>query len=419
MPTLHRSTPLALALLAALPLFGACQSLGGGKNEEQDVAWLVRHERYAEAVRLAEARWSEDPDDPQRTEEYRISSVALLMARARTDLFADRDVEALEGFLRAYELAPEQENVAAWVLKTRRKLSVKMAREASGLHVADDLDGAMIAYESALTYDPQNSRAKHGLQRALLQANHRRGMGVAYYEDGIAAFHGLWLDQASSSFSYSLKYAPDDERAQMRRDEVLEQLAIQRITLAQQFEDENRCAAARNEFRMALLLDEDNAVALGGLARMTVETKAADHLRSAGQAFTREEFDDALESVSLARDMSARLDDDCDDMEAAIELARLGQIYDRARVLESDQRFEDAVKVYAELLDQAPYFRDSIARRDTLDDYVLEAGVLYEQASGAETPEAQLSLLRRIAIFWPEYRDVAARLAVLEQTVNG
>lgn len=413
-----RSTPSLAILLASLALVGACGSLNPKPDDPRDlegrsVGWLVDHGEYAEALRIAEAAHRKRPEDTQAERDYRIATVALLLARGRMDLFEDRDEEALEHFLEAQALAPKDPIVANWVLMTRQKLAKHFEYLASDHHIADELDDAIVAYERALAYDPTYQPARSGLARALLQVNHRQGMGRRYYEDGIAAFHDLWLEQANASFSYSLKYTPEDERAGQRHAEVQEQLAIQRVTIGLQLEEEGRFAAARNEFRMALLLDANNPLALGGLTRMTVESQAAEHLREAERAYLRSDYPAAEEAVALARSMTARLEYECDQLENAVESSRLGEIYERGRILENDQRFEEAIDVYEELLEQAPYFRDAIARRDTLEDYVAEAARLYESAAAAETPVQEGALLRRIYTFWPEYLDVSERLARL------
>ena len=411
----------SLALLCGTLVLGAsCESLGsGGAARRQDVGWLVDHGEYLQALRIAEERARSRPDDVEAREAYRIASVAVLLERARRDLFAERDTEALAGFRHARELAPDDPTVAQWIAMTKDKLARVWTHKASAMHIADDLEGAIDGYERALEYVPGYAQAQHGLARALLQVNYRRGMGEKYYSDGIEAFHDLWLEQARTSFEYSLKYNPDDPRARERHVDAQHQLALQRIVLGRQFEDDGKYAAARNEYRMALLLDADNATAQAGMDRMIVECRALDLLEEAELDYLAGQYDDAVAALDRARAESDTIAPRCDDLRAAIGEARLGEIYDRARVLESDQRFDEALAVYGELLDQAPYFRDAIARRDTLEDYVAEAERLYAQAAQAEDSAAEAALLRRIAIFWPEYRDVETRLARLEAADNG
>lgn len=47
------------------------------------------------------------------------------------------------------------------------------------------------------------------------------------------------------------------------------------------------------------------------------------------------------------------------------------------------------------------------------------AADLYAKADAPATPEEQLSTLRQIGLFWPEYRDVPARIRALEKPPAG
>ena len=74
--------------------------------------------------------------------------------------------------------------------------------------------------------------------------------------------------------------------------------------------------------------------------------------------------------------------------------------------------------VYDELLARIDYYDDSRARRGTLNDYVQNAGRLYDQVASTSEVRGKLSLLKQIEIFWPEYRDIQERIARLEHTLN-
>jgi tetratricopeptide (TPR) repeat protein len=420
MRTPHRFSLLGLFLLLLSP---ACetltrQKLGGGgqavKERPDDVGWLVSHGRFEEAVQRAQAVWNESPDDPQAEIQYRMATVALYLERGRRLAFEDRNEEALDEFLAAKELAPDEKVINTWIGHTRLKLARRWELEASRLHIRDELAGAVEHYEKALGFEPTYDRARIGLARALLQINHRQGMGQKYYEDGVKAFNELYLQQARTNFEYTQKYTPDDPRAEDRKAQAQTQLADERCSLAIVLEGEGRFAGARNEYRMALLLDEDHPEAAAGLARMTVESKAAEHLREAERHLFRGHFDQAAAAMERCSSITERQFEGCEAMAAAVEEARLNEMYETARVFESDQRFEEAVVAYSALLERADYFQDTIARRDTLEDYIAEAGRLYDQVLAAEGPEEEATYLRRIDIFWPDYKDVRERLKRVE-----
>jgi len=301
-----------------------------------------------------------------------------------------------------------------WVHNASEKLALLWHRKAMISQAGGNLDEALASFERSLDYMPSLERAQAGLARTLLQLNYREGLGQEYYDEGVRDLHELLLDEADFGFSAALKYDPESERAEERRELTRIQLAEARCALALQLESEGVFAAARNEFRMALLLDETSAEAQAGLERAAREEQAAEFLREADRRILRKEYDQARAALAEGRTHTERQLEAFDEMERAVEEAVLGDHYTRARTLESDQQFEAAAAAYGELLEFAPYFRDAIARKDTLDSYVASAAEYYAQALAAATPEEQAAYLRRIAVFWPDYRDVEQRLAALE-----
>jgi len=404
---------LRLASLSLASLLVACQS-SSAEAKRRDVSRLLHEGKYARALEQAERAYRKNPSDEGAREDYRLASAAVLLEQGRRWLFEDRNEEALDSFLQAKAIAPEQPVIDDWVHNASEKLALLCHRQGMIAQADGDLEGARLSFEQSLAYMPSLERARVALARTLLQLNYREGMGKEYYDEGVRDLHEHLLDEADFGFSASLKYAPESERAEERRELTRGQLAEERSTLAYQLEYDGAFAAARNEFRMALLLDEGNAEAQAGFERTQREEQAAEFLREADRRILRKEYDLARAALAEGRAYTERQLEDFDDMERALEEAVLGDRYTLARTLESDQQFEAAAAAYAELLELAPYFRDAIARKDTLDSYVASAAEYYAQALAQEDPAEQAGYLRRIAVFWPDYRDVQERLAALE-----
>jgi tetratricopeptide (TPR) repeat protein len=394
----------------------ACQALAGEGEEPSSVPDLLRRGRYVQALEQAERAHREAPQDARAEREYRLASAAVLLERGRRLLFDDRDEEALEQFLEAQRIAPEEPAIADWIYNARQKLALYWYEQAMECQASADLERAREHLERSLEYLPEFERSRAALLRALLQLNYRAGMGEEYYEQGVRNLHEHLLDQADFAFSASLKYEPDGERAVERRELTREQLAEERAAIAAGLEERGIFAAARNEYRMALLLDAANAQAQAGYERAGREEQAAEHLREADWRTLRKEYDLARAALAEGRALTEQQLEAFDAAEQALEEALLGDLYDRARLLESDQRYEEAVVAYNELLGRAPYFRDAISRRDTLEEYVTDAAELYAQVLAASDPAEQRRLLLQIAVFWPDHRDVQRRLAELEAT---
>jgi tetratricopeptide (TPR) repeat protein len=401
------------ALAAALGLAAACSSTGSSEDEDS-VPWLVRHGRYAEAVELAAARHERHPDDAALADEHRLASVAWYMERGRRLAFEGYNEEALEAFEEAKAIAPDEPQIDVWIGASRERMADEWLARGLERHNDDDLEAAITSYERALSYVPDHKPTRETLARALLQQNFRRGMGEEYYDGGVRALDRYFLHEAHSLFTYVLKYEPTNERATERGDQTQELLAAERATMAAELEALGEYAAARNEFRLALLLAPELQAAQEGLERMQREEKAAELLRECDRLALQGRFDEAQQRLDQARDVTERQVTEIDEHATALHQSRLAKLYEAARTLESDWRYEEAVGAYDKLLEREPYFRDAIARRDTLQSYVEQAGELYGRYQAATTDEERLAMLRQIAVFWPEYRDVRLRLAELE-----
>jgi hypothetical protein len=71
---------------------------------------------------------------------------------------------------------------------------------------------------------------------------------------------------------------------------------------------------------------------------------------------------------------------------------------------------------YGELLEKAQFYKDVIARKDTLEQYMRLAAELYEKAAAETAPEKKLEYLQQIRVFWPEYKDVQVQIGELGKT---
>ena len=407
--------PRVLPWVMLLALTPACHT---AKEGERDVQTLVREGRYAKALRQAQEAHRHRPGDAEVVEDYRIASAAALLERGRRLLFEDRSEEALAQFLEARELAPEEDVIGDWIYNASERLALQRYRSGMTAQGSGELDRAVELFEQSLEYLPGYSRAESALARTLLQLNYRAGMGQDYYDEGVRDLRDHFLNEAEFGFSAALKYDPGLERAAERRQRTRVQLAEERAALALALEGQGAYAAARNEHRMALLLDLDCEEAQRGYARADREASAAEALREADWAIMRGDYDGAREALTRGRDLTEEQVEDFDALEVAITEAHHADLYERARTLESDEDYEGAVAAYADLLERATFFRDAITRKATLESYIADAADLYERARAETTDEGRARFLRRIAVFWPGYLDVGEQLEVLEARLS-
>jgi hypothetical protein len=400
-----------LPAFSLLALLAACQGSGSGEG----VASMIRHGRYADALDTARQHAAENPDDGQAQALYRNSQVAYLLDLGRNAVFAGEAEEGLVFFFQAYELDASNTAVQGWILKTRIQLADEWLDAAAELTAPEELDQAEEAYERVLTYVPDHEGGRNGLSRVLLLKNYRAGLSKSYFNQGINQFRDDWLHPARWYFDVSHRYDPTNDSARTRADQVDLTLAQDRLFQARALESQGLYNAARNEYRLSLLADPGNFEAQDGLDRMDKETRADRTIAKAEMSIRRGEYGAADELLAEADEITEDQADVVSQLEARIEDRRLAALYAEAQTLERDYRYQEAVKVYDELLELSAYYEDAIARKTTIEEFIVLAEEYYTRALDATTDEEALQYLRQIPIIWPEYRDVDERLKAIEE----
>ena len=393
-------------------LLSACAATATDPVDE--VKGDVYHGRYEKAVREAADLREHHQGDERYEALHRETTVAYLLDQGRQETFRDRDLEALGFFRQARDLDPASREASDWIDKTLRKLSRTWLERGLELHASGKLQDAVEAYEKSLEYVPGDSSALNGLGDAIIQINYREGMGKQYFEEGMHALSAYWLDQAKSRFTYSDKYEPGEDKVAQRKTQVDGLLAQQRVTVARGFEQDGLYGAARNEYRLAVALDPSNSEAKSGLDRCTDEAKASKLLEQARMEMVRTRLDRASSLVEEGDNLTYHQKELFEGARAQIEQARLERKYQEALTFERDYRYEQAIGAYAELLKDVEYYKDAITRKQTLEEYVRLADDLYKKAGSATTEQEKLEDLRKIRVFWPEYKDVTDQLLALE-----
>lgn len=408
-------TPPCASLVALLALACAAEQ----KDVRDEVRALAGHGQYEEAVRVAADASARAPSDEELVRLHRDASVAYLLEQGRRLSFDDHDEDALEKFAAARALDPESKVVADWIEKTNSKIAERWLDHALELHAKDDIEGALAAYESSLRYAPGERDALSGRDLCLAILDHRAGLGRRYFDDGLQALAAYWLEQARSRFSYAHKYEPDDPRTGHRKTEVEELLASERISLGRKAESEHTFGAALAEYRIALVLEPGNAEAKAGVERARLELDVAALLARSSMDIVRGRFDQASELVEEAAAKTGAQKDQCEGAFAAIREARLERAYQAALALERDHRYAESITAYAEILASADFYKDVIARKDMVEEYVHLAGDLYGEAAAESDPAAKLGILQRIRAFWPDYQDIEEQIKTLTPPPSG
>jgi hypothetical protein len=398
-------------LLVLLPLLCACGA-GSKPRGAARIDDLVQRGQYEQAVQEAAALVEQDPDDPVALDSHRMASVAWLMQQGREATFEDEDVTALRYFREAARLAPDDPIVSVWVDKAKGKLARRWRELGQELHAEDELEAAIDAYARSLEFVPGEPSTLASMGNAVLVVNHRAGLSREYYSEGMRAMSDYWLEVARSRFSYSHKYDAESERTERRLEDVRHLLAAERLAIGRQLEQDGRWGAARNEYRLALALEPENAGARAAFDQAEVEAAAARVLDEIHMWILRGDLEKAEELIAEGLETTEHQDDLFEGARAEIEEARLSAMYEKALNFERDFLYEQAIAGYAEVLAETAYYRDVLTRKETLEEYVRRAQELYERSRGEEGAK-RLETLRQIETFWPGYRDIDVEIAKL------
>lgn len=415
-PLQARSGGLLLSFLICASLGTGCSSTGTDETSDQAaIRVAVQHGRFEDGVRMADELRRKNPDDHQAAEIHRLASLAYLLDQGRQATFRNDDVEAMDWFLDAEFIAPDTPLVQHWLDKTRKKLEAHWLNIGHEAFADDQLSTALHAYLEAARYVPDSESALKGFGDVTLLLNYRNGLGDEYYNDGVRSFSEYWLERARRSFAVTNKYQPDNLRATRRTQEVDNQLADQRVYVAQDLEAQGYFFGALNEFRLASILDPENPAALEGIERVSVEAQASELLRDAQMKIYRKEYDEALDLLDEGEQLTKVQKERFTASRDEVVQSRLQGIYDSALNLEHDQLYAEAIEVYSRILGEVEYFKDVRARQSTLQGYVDMAAGYYQQAADEADPVKKLEFLRAIEGFWPDYMDIKDQIAGLEK----
>jgi tetratricopeptide (TPR) repeat protein len=411
-PPMSPRFPLALAL-ASLPLLVLPGCKARGEQREQRVVDAVRRGRYAEAREVARRLAEANPKDAAAQVLARDAELAYVLDLGRDEVFHGDLTRGLAHFEEARALAPEHPVVLRWIEKTRAQLATQWLDAAAENTGPEQLDEAERCYEKVLEYSPRNRDALSGLARVLLLQNYRAGMSKTYFDDGLTSFQDLMLEQARREFQISRRYR-ENEPAGQRAEQVEGLMADERLAQARELEAAGRYFAARNEYRLVLLIDPESAEGRAGLDRMDRETRATTTLAEAEMKVRRGELGAAEDVLAAATLLTDAQKDHVTLLQSDIDARRHDELYRTAESFARDYRYAEAIAAYDELLALDPDFRDAAQRKATLLEFTAMTEEFYANALAAKDDDEAEQWLLAIPVIWPEYKDVDERLAAIE-----
>ncbi len=415
------ASKLVLLGAAAASFLASCAS-GPSAAERRlvEIVDMTRASHYPEAA-AASVELMDDlsADSPLRDEVRKVQreiSLASGMALVRARVLGDRNDEALEILKELDKAHPESNLVDDWRNRVEKKIADEYFDEARYALGSGSFDDARAAYAKSVEYDPSRTVVQNLLVELDRVEAWRKEVAEGYYYKGVGNLVDGRFKESVGDFGKVKKYRENPERAARRITEVNRQLAQFRVESADQLVADGRFAAAAKEYVEAARLDPESEVIARNLEGLRAEAKAQQMLFEARSMILRGELDRGRAKLEEAKAITALQAETFDKEIAAIADRRVESSYQRALGLEHDFQFAKAVTAYQAILEGRDYYKDVRARIDTLTDKIANADRLYAEYQSAGTDAERLGLLRQIEIFWPDYKDIPARIRSLAKS---
>ncbi|MFT7485417.1 MAG: tetratricopeptide (TPR) repeat protein [Candidatus Paceibacteria bacterium] len=403
---------LAKSLILAVA-FSSCAT-EVATRDNAGLRHMIWEGNYVEGVQLATELRAADPADEQTLELYDLAYEGYFLDKGRQASFGGEDMKALDWFAMAREVAPESERVVQWQEKTKNKIADAHLDLGNYAYAREDYQSAADSYRLILRYMPQHAGAKAALIQVTRVIEFREDLGQGYYTDGVRSIADYRLRPALREFQATGKYLPSLRKAAARQADTEELIALERLGLAQVFEEEGLYSASHNEYSAALELDSNNELAKEGVKRLADEVVAARYLREARMEIYRESYDEAISWIDKGERLTKAQSERFSEARETIDEARLELAYQTAWDYEHDGDYAQAVKSYGSLLEGSDFYKDAMARKATLEGYIEMAQSYYEKAMDTKDKALKLEHLRSIQGFWPGYRDIEKQIERLE-----
>lgn len=406
-------TPALLALLAL-----ACASgPRGAEARIESIQSLTRDGDYVRAARASVQLLDElDQSSALRPQVVALQaeiSVASGLETVRQMVFDGREVEALPVVEELKAAHPDVEAIDAWMERVRTKIADGWFEKARVAVAEERFDDARRAYAKSVEFDPTRIVVQNLLTELDRVEVWRAEVAEEVYFSGVGHLVDGRLLEAAGDFGKVGKYREQPTRARQRVSEVNVLLAQARVASAAALVADGHFSAAAKEFEEAARLNPNSDRIAADLERMRAEARANQMLIEGRSMILRGELERGAVELTAGLELTELQKDVFQKELDGIGERRVQAAYDRALGLEHDFRFEQAVTAYEAILESRDFFKDCRARIDVLEDKIAEAERLHAEAAQAEDEATELSLLRQIEVFWPDYSDIPDRIRAL------
>ena len=312
-----------------------------------------------------------------------------LIARARREVYADRELEALALLEEGLALVPGNEAALELVQRANRKLADRATKAAQDYLIRKEITEALALFMQAQDYVPGYPPATQGVEalRQAVKEMHREAQ--EQYLEAIRKMPQFRFEEVDWHTRVAIDRNDSRADAVEVRDRALVELAERAVKSAIENRDTGHFGAALMEYRSALAIWESIAGAADEsrldviheyIAHMEREVKAQSMIERALLAVEADRVDDARGMLAEAVLLTSLQQAEINELRHEARVREGERAYDHARDLELQGMKSAALAAFEQLSAQWP---------DGLRDEKTRVGALREDISGASTEYAQ------------------------------
>lgn len=411
------TTPLLAAALL-LPTIG-CGTTNRRLEESRSFA---ADGNYFLAYRVLEE--VRDPDQPQSEVEkaYWAARLEYLVDQGNKAMFADREEDALVLFNQALALSPGNEVVLQRIEKCKDKMARRAVLLGERRLAEGDLEAALLAFTEAQRHVSGFALAIQGTQSVRETFSRMRAKAQKHFLEALRVYPELRWVQVEWHTSTALSNDPGREDAVNLHQRAEHRLAEYSFRRAQEAEKSRHYGAALMEYRLAAGDEPGYPEIQQHIEHMQHEVEAEKLANMALGCIVVAKFDEARKHLEEAFKLTLLEKATISDLLLQVRKREAQQRYQHARDLELQNQKAEALQAYQELVAAWPDgLLDEKARVDNLQHDIENATKEWEAAEAAEQQgdaKAALAHYRSVNDFYPDWKDVKARIDRLSQQIQ-
>lgn len=349
----------------------------------------------------------------------RVVRIAYLLQKGQEEVFNDRELDAIETLSEVLDLDPGNQTAQSWISKARHKLANKAVAQGDNQRGGGDLENALRSYHEALGHVNGHAAALEGVEKVAKTVKKMQARAEDHYVQGVSALGEQLYGMTWYHMVNAVAMDPSHSKAKKSRDEAGQRLIRDRYERATELQEAGYFGAALKEF----LSVKEQAPGYDGLddriAHMRREVEAERLVRDAEMAAFKRHYVDASQLLEQAYETTISQQAEIVDLQILVRERDLDDRYKQARILELENRLEEALAAYREIDEMWDGgFKDVKAVISSIESTLEVAERAYELGVEAEDRgdlTQAIDAFEEALLVYPGFRDLEGRIAELRK----